>query len=111
MIRTPRRDDENEVKELWQWIGWWMKELGFTPETLARLVRLSPDSIKKGIGGGYVPVRHALHYFVVAFGLMSGRTETYVKAVDSLSYDVLKGLLKPPSAQTPGEKLHYLYKF
>ena len=97
MIRRPNEDDINETKELWQWVGFWRAELGFTPETLAPLVRFSPDSIKKGLRGEYVPIRHALLNFDIAFGLISGRD--YVKTDDSLSYAVLKNLLNPKSRQ------------
>lgn len=96
MIRRPTEDDINERKDIWQAIRWRMHERRITPQELASRARYSQDLIERGISGEPVPIRHALRSFVEAFGLRSGRF--YEETVDSLTDDVLKGLLKPPSA-------------
>ncbi len=106
---TPNEDDINEIKELWQWVGERMRELGFTPETLAPLVGFSQDRIERGISGEPIWIRHVLPKFVKAFGLDDDREAKPYEGIPS--YDECKKLLKPPTALTPGERLPHLYKF
>jgi hypothetical protein len=109
MIRRPTEDDINERKDIWKAIRWRMNERRITPQELARRARYSQDLIERGISGEPVPIRHALRSFVEAFGLREGRF--YEETADSLTDDVCKKLLKPPSAMPPRQGNFWDYDY
>ena len=102
MIRQPTEDDINETRELWEYFGDWIKKLGFTPETLAPIVKLSAEFIERGLRGEYVPVRDYIYRFAFAFGIIGidYRKDYNLKPGDILPpYDKLKDMLKPRQAR------------
>jgi len=95
------QDEINERKNIWQEICWRMNEKRFTPQKLASLTGYPLQLIERGVTGEPVPIEHALHKFVEAFGLTSGRMKFYEETDDLLSYEECRKLIKPPPAMPP----------
>lgn len=71
-----------------------MEELGISPIQLAQRMPLPEDSIERGIRGEPKPVMHALTDLVDAFGLVTGRQESFEDTSDVLPLSELKVPLK-----------------
>ena len=95
------QDDIKEIKNIWQMIRWRMNERRILPQELARRTGFSQQHIERGIKGEPVPIRHALPYFIKAFGITSARQKGPEDTVDILTYDECIKLLKPPPAMPP----------
>lgn len=88
---------DEELREIWQWIRWWMNHLGITPKELARRTNYPQDRIERGINGKLEPIRHKLLDFVYALNPPATRGRFYEEGYEILTDEELKNCLKPPA--------------
>jgi hypothetical protein len=102
MVTTPRRREDNEIKNIWQAICARMNERRMAPKQVAYKTGYPLKYIERGIVGEPAPITlDFLQDFVTVLGLTSGRTKHYEDTAEILSWEDCVALIKPQPAMPP----------